>query len=172
MTSMPRLVWTNIPSNIGGPFGIGAKNDRGGRLLQFATAENLSIANTFFEKREKRYWTWESPSKEVKNQIDFILTSQRGILRNCEIISHVDIGSDHRMLRGKIMLSERSARLRSIRSPKAMRVDMCLLESNKMEYQLELRNRFATLMILRTSVIILRRHCWKPPMKLPREDTM
>ena len=32
----------NIPSNIAGPFGIGAKNDRGERLLQFATAENLS----------------------------------------------------------------------------------------------------------------------------------
>ena len=41
-------------------------------------------------KQEKQ----ENPNA-TKNQIDFILSSDRKIVRNCEVITKVDIGSDH-----------------------------------------------------------------------------
>ena len=36
------------------------------------------------------------PGEEsIKNQIDFILSSQHGIIEDCSVITNVDIGSDH-----------------------------------------------------------------------------
>ena len=40
-----------------GGFGIGEKNERGERLINFAEEKRLFIANTFFEKKKNRYWT-------------------------------------------------------------------------------------------------------------------
>ena len=60
-----------------GGFGIGEKNERGERLINFREEKRLFIANTFFEKNRNRYWTWESPNGEHKNQIDFILCSEK-----------------------------------------------------------------------------------------------
>ena len=34
-----------------GEYGYGERNERGTRLVQFATSENLTISNTFFKKR-------------------------------------------------------------------------------------------------------------------------
>ena len=89
-----------------GAFGIGDRNERGDRLIEFAEEHNLIIANTLFQKPKKkkkkkkkptknnRYWTWESPDGETRNQIDFTLSSQREIVTNCEVITKADIGSD------------------------------------------------------------------------------
>ncbi|XP_072017024.1 craniofacial development protein 2-like [Amphiura filiformis] len=48
------------------------------------------IANTYFKKHKNRYWTLESPNGITKNQIDFILRSQRGIVEDCSVITSVD----------------------------------------------------------------------------------
>ena len=74
-----------------GRFGIGEKNERGERLINFAEEKRLLIANTFFEKNKNRYWTWESPNGEHKNQIDFILCSEKTTIEDCEVITKVDV---------------------------------------------------------------------------------
>ena len=56
---------------------------------------NLVVTNSFFLAAANRYWTWEAPGGLAKNQIDFILSSVPKIVRNCEVITKVDIGSDH-----------------------------------------------------------------------------
>ncbi|PZC76173.1 hypothetical protein B5X24_HaOG204917 [Helicoverpa armigera] len=58
-----------------GPHGLGTRNERGSRLLQFAFGQMLSISNTFFTKKPQRRWTWMSPDGRTKNEIDFILSS-------------------------------------------------------------------------------------------------
>ena len=78
-----------------GPFRIGNRNKRGEKLLDFAEENHLVITNSFFLKAANRYWTWEAPGGVTKNQIDFILSSDRKIVRNCKVITKVDIGSDH-----------------------------------------------------------------------------
>ena len=90
-----------------GPFGTDNRNGRGERLLEFAEENNLVITNSFFLKAANRYWTWEAPGGVTKNQTDFILSSDRKIVRNCEVMTEVDIGSDHRMVRARVEIEKK-----------------------------------------------------------------
>ena len=54
-----------------GAFGIGERNERGDRLIEFAEEHKLIIANTLLQKPKHRCWTWESPDGETRNQIYF-----------------------------------------------------------------------------------------------------
>ena len=92
-----------------GGFGIG-ENERGERLINFAEEKRLFIANTFFEKNKNRYWTWESPNGEHKNQIDFILCSEKTTIEDYEVITKVGVGSDHRMVRAKLKINKKLIR--------------------------------------------------------------
>ena len=78
-----------------GAFVIGEKNERGDRLIKYAEEHKLIIANTLFQKPKNRYWTWELPDRATRNQIDFTLSNQRGIVTNYEVITKSDIESDH-----------------------------------------------------------------------------
>ena len=83
------------------------KETRGTRLLQFATSENSTISNTYFKKRKSRKWTWRSPNRLVKNEIDYILINKKSIVKNVEVIQRVNVGSDHRLVRGTIKTNTR-----------------------------------------------------------------
>ena len=89
-----------------GPFGTGNRKERREKLLDFAEENNWVVTNSFLQKTANRYWTWEAPGGMTKNQIDFILSSDRRIVGNCEIITEVDIGSDHRMVRARIEINK------------------------------------------------------------------
>ena len=52
-------------------------NDRGLRLLEFASSNELIIANTYGNHKESRRWTWHSPNHAYHNQIDYILTKRK-----------------------------------------------------------------------------------------------
>ena len=67
-------------NNVIGPYGKGDRNDNGGLLVDFCK-EDLVLANTWFEQRYKNRHTWESPDCKSRNQIDFILVSQRYRIR-------------------------------------------------------------------------------------------
>ena len=95
-----------------GPFGTGNRNERGERFLDFAEENNLVVANSFFLKAANRYWTWEAPGGVTKNQFDFILSSDPKIVRNCEVITKVDIGSDHWMVRARVEIDKKLMRLK------------------------------------------------------------
>ena len=52
-----------------GKFDLGDRNERGDRLVEFCTANDLVIGNTMFQHHKRRLWTWRSPGDRVKNQI-------------------------------------------------------------------------------------------------------
>ena len=52
-------------------------NERGFTLLEFASLNNLKLANTFGPHKASRRWTWHSPNGEHHNQIDYILVQRR-----------------------------------------------------------------------------------------------
>ena len=135
-----------------GKFGYGQRNARGDTLLEFAAQHKFIVANTFFEKRKDRYWTWESPDGNTHNQIDYILSSQRGIIQDCGVISRVDIGSDHRMVRAKVHLNRKLARLKFIKKGHKSKINILKLKEKRQKFQLELRNRFECLPIEETGV--------------------
>ena len=60
-----------------GKFGLGVQNKAGQRLIEFWQKNTLVIANTLFQQRKRRLYTWTSPDGQHRNQIDYILCSQR-----------------------------------------------------------------------------------------------
>ena len=100
-----------------GPYGMGERNDNGELLIGFCKEEDLVLANTWFERRYKNRHTWESPDGKSKNQIDFILVSQRyrNSVKNAKVRPSADCGSDHHLVMAKIEI-----RLKKIRKSKRM----------------------------------------------------
>ena len=60
-----------------GKFGLGVRNEAGQRLTEFCQESALVIANTLFQQHKRRLYTWTSPDGQYRNQIDYILCSQR-----------------------------------------------------------------------------------------------
>ena len=81
-----------------GKFGLGVKHEAGQRLTEEFCQENaLVIANTFFQQHKRRLYTWTSPDGQYRNQIDYILCSQkwRSPIQSAKTRPGVDCGSDH-----------------------------------------------------------------------------
>ena len=60
-----------------GKFGLGLKNEAEQRLIEFCQESALVIANTLFQQHKRRLYTWTSPDGQHRNQIDYVLCSQR-----------------------------------------------------------------------------------------------
>ena len=82
-----------------GKFGLGVQNEVGQTLTELCQENALVIANTLFQKHKKRLYTWTSPDGQYKNQIDFILRSQRWIssIQSEKTRLGADCGSDHEL---------------------------------------------------------------------------
>ena len=74
-------------------------NERGLRLLEFATYNDLKLMNTFGPHKASRRWTWHSPGGEHHNQIDYIMVKRRFQssvnIAKTRSFPGADIGSDH-----------------------------------------------------------------------------
>ena len=86
-----------------GKFGLGIRNEAGQRLIEFCQENALDIANTLFQQYKKRLYTWTSPNDQYRNQIDYILCSQRwrSSIQSEKIRLGADCGSDHELLIAK-----------------------------------------------------------------------
>ena len=62
---------------ITGKFGLGIQNEAEQRLIEFCQENALVITNTLFQQHKRRLYTWTSPDGQHRNQIDYILCSQR-----------------------------------------------------------------------------------------------
>jgi len=60
-----------------GKFGLGIQNEAGQRLIEFFQENALVITHTLFQQHKRRLYTWISPDGQHRNQIDYILCSQR-----------------------------------------------------------------------------------------------
>ena len=58
-------------------FGLGIWNETAQRLIEFCQENALVIANTLFQQHKRKLYTWTSPDGQHRNQIDYILCSQR-----------------------------------------------------------------------------------------------
>ena len=80
-----------------GKFGLGMQNEAGQRLIEFCQENSLVITNTLFQQQKKRRYTWKSPDDQHRNQIDYILCSQRrrSSIQSAKIRQGADCGLDH-----------------------------------------------------------------------------
>ena len=96
-------------------------NERGLRLLEFATFNNLVLTNTLGPHKPSRRWTWHSPDGKHHNQIDYILVKKRfrsGVnIHRTRSFPGADIGSDH-----DLVMMTFQVRLKMARKPNQPRL--------------------------------------------------
>ena len=49
-----------------GDYGLGKRNNRGDRLVEFCEQHNLMAANTWFKHHKRRIYTWTSPGNRSR----------------------------------------------------------------------------------------------------------
>ena len=120
-----------------GKFGFGVQNEAGQRLIEFCQENALVTTNTLFQQHKKRLDTWTSPDGQHRNQIDYILCSQRwrSSIQSAKTRQGADCGSDHELLIAKF-------RLKLKKVGKTNRPFMYDLNQIPYDYTVEVRNRF------------------------------
>ncbi len=101
-----------------GKYGFGERNRRGTKLMEFAQEFNVTIANTYFKKKEKKKWTQCSPDTRTKDEIDHMLINDQSVIMDVTTLARFDFPSDHRMSRASLVIPK-GARYNSFRKKEA-----------------------------------------------------
>ncbi|KAH1219602.1 LINE-1 retrotransposable element ORF2 protein [Glycine max] len=101
-----------------GGFGLGEMNGEGKSILEFSEALDLSIANTWFKKREEHLITYKSGG--TCSQIDFFLIrkSDRKYCLNCKVIPRESLTTQHRDLVMDVRIRDRAKRRSPLVAPR------------------------------------------------------
>jgi len=126
-----RNTWSN------GKFGLGVQNEAGQRLIEFCQENALVIANTLFQQHKRRLYTWTSSDGQHRNQIDYILCSQRwrSSIQSAKRRPGANCGSDHELLIAKFRLIVKKVG----KTTRLVRYDLNQIPNN---YTVEMTNRF------------------------------
>ena len=92
------------------------------------------------QKKAWRRWTWKSPSGVTKTEFDYILTNRPDIVTDVTDINTFITGSGHRLAMSNIKLDVEKLYDQEATKSRCQRIG-----SKKIEFQLELRNRFEIL---------------------------
>ena len=88
-----------------GKFGLRMRNEAGQGLIEFCQENALVIANTLFQQHKRKLYTWTSQDGQHRNQIDYILCSQRWRSSIQSAKTRADCGSDHELLMPNLYLN-------------------------------------------------------------------
>uniref|UniRef100_A0A803T1Q9 Reverse transcriptase domain-containing protein n=1 Tax=Anolis carolinensis TaxID=28377 RepID=A0A803T1Q9_ANOCA len=130
-------VGSQMITGITGKHGLGQQNEAGGRLIEFCQENSLCITNTLFQQPKRWLYTWTSPDGQHRNQIEYILCSQRWrtSIHLVKTRPGADCSSDHELLIAKFRIKLK--RMGEIHRP--IRYDLTNIPS---EYAVEVKNRF------------------------------
>ncbi|XP_053217975.1 elongation factor 1-beta isoform X1 [Podarcis raffonei] len=119
-----------------GKFGLGVQDEAGQRLIEFCQENKLVITNTLFEQHRRRLYTWKSADGQHRDQIDYILCSQRwrSSIESAKTRPGADCGSDHQLLIAQFKL-----KLKAGKTTGPVRYN---LNQIPYEYTVEARNGF------------------------------
>ena len=124
-------------------FGLGVQNEAGQKIIEFCQESKLAIANTLFQQHKRLLKTWTLPDGQYRNQINYILCSQRwrSPIQSAKRRWGADYSSDHELLIAKFRL-----RLKKVGNPtRAFRYD---LNQIPYDYTVEVTNTFKGLDLL------------------------
>ena len=84
-------------------------------MLEYLLQNNLFQMNSFYKKKLNRRWTWESPDGRTKNEIDYIITDKKRIVKDVTVLNRFSTGSDHRLVRAKVVIDTDKERHRMLK---------------------------------------------------------
>ena len=146
-------------------FGLLVQNEAGQRLTEFCQENTLVIANTVFQKRKRRPYTWTSPDGQYWNQIEYILCIQRWrsavqSAKKKKKKTPAHYGSHHELLITKFRLKLNKVE----KTIKSFRYDLNQIPYN---YTVEVTNRFKGLDLIEW----LKNYGWRFMMLYRRQES-
>ena len=110
---------------------------------QFCQENALVIANTLFQQHKRKLYTWTSPDGQHRNQVDYMLCSQRwrSSIQSAKTRLGADCGSDHELLIANFRLKLKKVE----KTTRPFRYD---LNQIPYDYTVEVRNRFKALYLI------------------------
>lgn len=90
-----------------GNFSFDQRNERRDLLLNFLQQHNIFAVNSFFPRKLQRKWTWANAGRITKNEMNYIITNHKNIVQNVIVLNNFSTGSDHRMVRAKVVTNTR-----------------------------------------------------------------
>ena len=125
-----------------GGFGFGERNKEGDSVLQFATAMDLIVCNTWFKKEKNKLVTYKSGGCE--SMIDYILVrrGQRKSVTNVNAIATVEkegVVTQHRLLVAELTI--KTEKKRKIKVCSRLKVWRLKEPKEKESYQLAVREK-------------------------------
>ena len=133
-------------NDVVGMHGLGERNERGQKWIDWCAANNQIITNTWFKQHPRRKWTWKSPGGQFRNQIDYIAIGKRfrNAVKYSKTYPGADCGSDHNPVVCKLAI-----RLRKLKSTyKSPQLHYSCLQTDqdmRNQYNIAVKNRFEVL---------------------------
>ena len=122
-----------------GRFGLGERNERGDRLVEFCSLNGFQVMNTFSKLHARRLYTWRSRDKTTGNQIDYILCITRWI----SSVKRVTTLSGAIRTDLNLLIADVKIKLKRIKRTKLpLKYDV---ENISDDYTVEVKNRFSGL---------------------------
>jgi hypothetical protein len=90
-----------------GDYGLGKKNDRGERLIEFCKQQQMMVTNTWFKQEKRRRYTWKAPGDLTRYQLDYILVRERyrNSVKNSHAYPGADADTDHNLVAMSVFLT-------------------------------------------------------------------
>ena len=132
--------------DIVGPWGLGDRNERGERLIDWCRENEFIVSNTWYKQHPRRRYTWISPGDRTRNQIDFILIQKRfrNAVKSVKTLPGADCDSDHIPVISKMRIN-----LKRLKKGKYQpKFEVGFLKTNKdlkEKFVIEVKNKFQLL---------------------------
>ncbi|XP_030746013.1 craniofacial development protein 2-like [Sitophilus oryzae] len=124
-----------------GEHGLGQRNERGERLVEFVQEKDIVVTNTLFKLPPRRLYTWRSPQdtkdKIVRNQIDYVMINKRyrNSILSAKTYPGADMASDHNPVVATFKLTLKRIR----QSKKSTKMDFTRLRNSETRSRVEKR---------------------------------
>ena len=86
--------------------------------------------NTFYKKKAGRKYSWRR-SNGVKNEIDFFLSNNKSIFQDVSALKRFNTGSDHRIVKARIVFNFRLERAKLFKTPKTYHKETIKAQANE-----------------------------------------
>ncbi|XP_014788680.1 craniofacial development protein 2-like [Octopus bimaculoides] len=102
-------------------FGLGKINENGERLLEFCTSNDLCIANTFYNDKDRHKVSWCHPRSGHWHKIDFVIVRKNDVntVKQTRSFQSADCNTDHLLVIAKVkIVTKKTPRAEKSKKPK------------------------------------------------------